>query len=149
MLYFELSGGIGQTLADAIKLLVKEDILPNDADKALMIMAPFIIFTGALLTFIGVPLSSHFVISDFNIGIFYIIAMSSVGVIGIILAGWSSNNKYTLLGGIRSAAQLTAYEIPLLITVLSVAVISGSLNIIEIVEFQISSGSWNPSRPTP
>ena len=65
-------GGIGQTLADAIKLLVKEDILPNDADKALMIMAPFIIFTGALLTFIGVPLSSHFVISDFNIGIFYL-----------------------------------------------------------------------------
>ena len=80
-------GGIGQTLADAVKLLVKEDILPNNSDKFLMILAPFIIFSGALLTFIAIPLAENLVVSDFNIGIFYIVAMSSVGVIGIILAG--------------------------------------------------------------
>ena len=99
-------GGIGQTLADAIKLLVKEDILPNNADKFLMILAPFIIVTGALLTFIAVPFAENLVISDFNIGIFYIVAMSSVGVIGIILAGWSSNNKWSLYGSMRAAAQI-------------------------------------------
>ena len=129
-------GGIGQTLADAIKLLVKEDILPNDADKALMIMAPFIIFTGALLTFIGVPLSSHFVISDFNIGIFYIIAMSSVGVIGIILAGWSSNNKWSLYGSMRAAAQIVSYEIPIGLSLLLVVLVAGSLHLGDIVHWQ-------------
>ena len=82
-------GGIGQTIADALKLLTKEDIVPDNADKKLMLLAPFIIFIGAFLTFIAVPFSEHLVVSDFNIGIFYIIAMSSVGVIGIILAGWS------------------------------------------------------------
>ena len=134
-------GGIGQTLADAIKLLVKEDILPNDADKALMIMAPFIIFTGALLTFIGVPLSSHFVISDFNIGIFYIIAMSSVGVIGIILAGWSSNNKWSLYGSMRAAAQIVSYEIPIGLSLLLIVLVAGSLNLGDIVEWQ-ESNRW-------
>ena len=106
-------GGIGQTIADAIKLLSKEDILPNDADRKLMIIAPFIIFMGALLTFIGIPFSEGLIISDFNIGVFYVIAMSSVGVIGIILAGWSSNNKWSLYGAMRSAAQIISYEIPL------------------------------------
>ena len=129
-------GGIGQTLADAIKLLVKEDILPNNADKVLMIMAPFIIFTGALLTFIGVPLSSNFVISDFNIGIFYIIAMSSVGVIGIILAGWSSNNKWSLYGSMRAAAQIVSYEIPIGLSLLLVVLVAGSLHLGDIVQWQ-------------
>ena len=121
-------GGIGQTLADAIKLLVKEDILPNDADKALMIIAPFIIFTGALLTFIGLPLSQNFVISDFNIGVFYVIAMSSVGVIGIILAGWSSNNKWSLYGSMRSAAQIISYEIPIGLSILLVNITPKIIN---------------------
>tara|TARA_Y100000590_G_C15694355_1_gene1004576 strand:- start:968 stop:2044 length:1077 start_codon:yes stop_codon:yes gene_type:complete len=129
-------GGIGQTLADAIKLLVKEDILPNNADKVLMIMAPFIIFTGALLTFIGVPLSSNFVISDFNIGIFYIIAMSSVGVIGIILAGWSSNNKWSLYGAMRAAAQIVSYEIPIGLSLILVVLVAGSLHMGDIVSWQ-------------
>ena len=106
-------GGIGQTIADALKLLTKEDILPNDADKKLMILAPFIIFMGALLTFIGIPFSDGIIISDFNIGIFYVVATSSIGVIGIILAGWSSNNKWSLYGAMRSAAQIISYEIPL------------------------------------
>ena len=129
-------GGIGQTLADAIKLLVKEDILPNNADKFLMILAPFIIVTGALLTFIAVPFAENLVISDFNIGIFYIVAMSSVGVIGIILAGWSSNNKWSLYGAMRAAAQIISYEIPIGLSLLLVVLVVGSLHLGDIVQWQ-------------
>ena len=129
-------GGIGQTLADAIKLLVKEDILPNNADKFLMILAPFIIFTGAFLTFIGLPFSENIVISDFNIGIFYIVAMSSIGVIGVILAGWSSNNKWSLYGSMRAAAQIISYEIPIGLSLLLVVLVAGSLHLGDIVQWQ-------------
>ncbi len=129
-------GGIGQTFADAIKLLTKEDILPNDADKFLMILAPFIIFTGALLTFVAVPLAQNIVISDFNIGIFYIVAMSSVGVIGVILAGWSSNNKWSLYGSMRAAAQIISYEIPIGLSLLLVVLVAGSLHLGDIVQWQ-------------
>ncbi len=129
-------GGIGQIIADGIKLLTKEDILPNNADKILMIFAPFVIFTGALLTFIAVPLSQHFVVSDFNIGIFYILAMSSVGVIGIILAGWSSNNKWSLYGAMRAAAQIVSYEIPIGLSLLLVVLVVGSLHLGDIVQWQ-------------
>jgi len=129
-------GGIGQTIADALKLLVKEDIIPNNADKFLMILAPFIIMSGALLTFIAVPLSENLVVSDFNIGIFYIVAMSSVGVIGIILAGWSSNNKWSLYGAMRAAAQIVSYEIPIGLSLLLVVLVVGSLHIGDIVQWQ-------------
>ena len=129
-------GGIGQTLADAIKLLVKEDILPNNADKFLMILAPFIIFTGAFLTFIGLPFAENIVISDFNIGIFYIVAMSSIGVIGVILAGWSSNNKWSLYGSMRAAAQIISYEIPIGLSLLLVVLVAGSLHLGDIVQRQ-------------
>ena len=129
-------GGIGQTFADAIKLLVKEDILPNNADKFLMILAPFIIFTGAFLTFIGLPFAENIVISDFNIGIFYIVAMSSIGVIGVILAGWSSNNKWSLYGSMRAAAQIISYEIPIGLSLLLVVLVAGSLHLGDIVQWQ-------------
>jgi NADH-quinone oxidoreductase subunit H len=129
-------GGIGQTIADAIKLLVKEDILPNNADKFLMILAPFIIMSGALLTFIAIPLAENLVVSDFNIGIFYIVAMSSVGVIGIILAGWSSNNKWSLYGAMRAAAQIISYEIPIGLSLLLVVLVVGSLHLGDIVQWQ-------------
>ena len=129
-------GGIGQTLADAIKLLVKEDILPNNADKFLMILAPFIIFTGAFLTFIGLPFAQNIVISDFNIGIFYIVAMSSIGVIGVILAGWASNNKWSLYGSMRAAAQIISYEIPIGLSLLLVVLVAGSLHLGDIVQWQ-------------
>jgi NADH-quinone oxidoreductase subunit H len=129
-------GGIGQTFADAIKLLVKEDILPNNADKFLMILAPFIIFTGAFLTFIGLPFAENIVISDFNIGIFYIVAMSSIGVIGVILAGWSSNNKWSLYGAMRAAAQIISYEIPIGLSLLLVVLVVGSLHLGDIVQWQ-------------
>ncbi len=129
-------GGIGQIIADGLKLLTKEDILPKNADKFLMIIAPFIIFTGALLTFIAIPLSQNLVVSDFNIGIFYIVAMSSVGVIGIILAGWSSNNKWSLYGAMRAAAQIVSYEIPIGLSLLLVVLVVGSLHLGEIVQWQ-------------
>jgi len=134
-------GGIGQTLADAIKLLTKEDILPKKSDKFLMILAPFIIFCGAFLTFIGLPFAQNIVISDFNIGLFYIVAMSSVGVIGIILAGWSSNNKWSLYGAMRAAAQIISYEIPIGLSLLLVVIVSGSLNLGDIVQWQ-ESNRW-------
>lgn len=134
-------GGIGQTIADAIKLLVKEDTIPANADSKLMILAPFIIFTAAFLTFIGVPFSEGVVISNFNIGILYILAMGSVGVVGIILAGWSSNNKWSLYGAMRSAAQIISYEIPVGLTVLLAVLIAGSLNLGDIVNWQ-SENRW-------
>ena len=129
-------GGIGQIIADGLKLLTKEDIIPKSADKILMIMAPFIIFTGALLTFIAIPLSENLVVSDFNIGIFYIVAMSSVGVVGIILAGWSSNNKWSLYGSMRAAAQIVSYEIPIGLSLLLVVLVVGSLHLGDIVAWQ-------------
>ncbi|NQU66599.1 MAG: NADH-quinone oxidoreductase subunit NuoH [Candidatus Marinimicrobia bacterium] len=129
-------GGIGQTIADTVKLLTKEDILPDSADKKLMILAPFIIFIGAFVTFIGVPFSSVLLVSNFNIGIFYIIAMSSVGVVGIILAGWASNNKWSLYGSLRSAAQIISYEIPAGLSLILVVLVAGSLNIHDIVGWQ-------------
>ena len=134
-------GGIGQTIADAIKLLTKEDIVPANADKKLMLLAPFIIFIGAFLTFIAVPFSEHLVVSDFNIGLFYIIAMSSVGVIGIILAGWSSNNKWSLYGAMRAAAQIVSYEIPIGLSLLLAVIVVGSLNLGDIVQWQ-SEHRW-------
>ncbi len=129
-------GGIGQTIADAVKLLAKEDIIPKDADKKIMVLAPFIIFIGAFLTFIGVPFSESLIVSKFNIGIFYILAMSSVGVIGIILAGWGSNNKWSLYGAMRAAAQIVSYEIPIGITLLLAVLVVGSLQITDIVAWQ-------------
>jgi NADH-quinone oxidoreductase subunit H len=128
-------------LADAIKLLTKEDILPKNSDKFLMILAPFIIFSGAFLTFIGLPFAQNIVISDFNIGLFYILAMSSVGVIGIILAGWSSNNKWSLYGAMRAAAQIISYEIPIGLSLLLVVIVSGSLHLGDIVQWQ-ESNRW-------
>ena len=129
-------GGIGQIFADTIKLLTKEDIMPANADKILMFISPFIIVTGAILTFVGIPFTEGLIVSDFNIGILYIIAMSSVGVIGIILAGWSSNNKWSLYGAMRAAAQIISYEIPIAMTLLLIVIVCGSLQINEIVGWQ-------------
>ena len=129
-------GGIGQIFADTVKLLTKEDIMPANADKVLMLVSPFIIVAGALLTFIGIPFSDGLIVSDFNIGILYIIAMSSVGVIGVILAGWSSNNKWSLYGAMRSAAQIISYEIPIGLNLLLIVIVCGSLQISDIVQWQ-------------
>ena len=129
-------GGIGQTLADAIKLVIKEDTIPADSDPRLFRFAPFLIFGAAFCAFIGIPVGYGLVISDFNIGILYVTAISSVGVIGIILTGWASNNKWSLYGAMRSAAQIISYELPLGLSLLLVVMVVGSLQFHDIVAWQ-------------
>lgn len=129
-------GGIGQTVADAIKLVIKEDTIPADSDPRLFRFAPFLIFGAAFCAFIGIPVGYGLVISDFNIGILYVTAISSVGVIGIILTGWASNNKWSLYGAMRSAAQIISYELPLGLSLLLVVMVVGSLQFHDIVAWQ-------------
>lgn len=128
--------GWAQTLADAVKLLLKEDIVPKAADKKLHLMAPFIVFAATLAAFAVLPFGRKFIISDLNVGLFYLIAISSFVVIGIILAGWASNNKWSLLGSMRSAAQIVSFEIPASLAVLVVIMAVGTMNLGQIVEFQ-------------
>ncbi len=128
--------GWAQTLADALKLLIKEDIVPAEADKKLHLMAPFIVFAATLAGFSVLPFGPGLVASDLNVGLFYIIAISSFVVIGIILAGWSSNNKWSLLGAMRSAAQIVSFEIPASLALLVVIMAVGSLNLGDIVAAQ-------------
>ena len=131
-----LWGGIGQTVADAVKLVIKEDTIPADSDPRLFRFAPFLIFGAAFTAFIGIPVGYGLVISDFNIGIFYVNAISSVGGIGIILTGWASNNKWSLYGAMRSAAQIISYELPLGLSLLLVVMVVGSLQFHDIVAWQ-------------
>lgn len=125
--------GVLQTVADALKLILKEDIIPAAADRKMFILAPFIIFIGAFVTFVALPFNQWIVAADFNLGLFYIVAMSSVGVIGIILAGYSSNNKWSLYGAMRSAAQIISYEIPAALSLLAVIMLVGSLRMQDII----------------
>ncbi|MFQ5825513.1 MAG: NADH-quinone oxidoreductase subunit NuoH [bacterium] len=129
--------GWAQTIADAVKLLLKEDIVPKAADKRLHLLAPFIVFAATLAAFAVLPFGRKFIISELNIGLFYIIAISSFVVVGIILAGWASNNKWSLLGGMRSAAQIVSFEIPSSLAVLVIIMAVGSMNLGEIVEVQV------------
>ena len=119
--------GLLQPVADGLKLFIKEDIIPASADRPLFILAPFLIFIGALTSFIAVPFSENIIITDMNIGIFYIVGMGSLAVIALILAGWSSNNKWALYGGMRSAAQIISYEIPAGISLVTVIMLASSL----------------------
>ncbi|UCG38442.1 MAG: NADH-quinone oxidoreductase subunit NuoH [bacterium] len=125
--------GLLQPLADGLKLFFKEDILPTNADKMLFFLSPLMAFVPALLTFAVIPVGPHLVISDINIGLVYILSVSSLGVFGIVMAGWSSNNKYALLGGLRSSAQMISYEISLGLSVIGVLMYSGSLSMKTIV----------------
>jgi len=137
------SHGILQTLADAVKLLLKEDIVPAAADKTLHFIAPVMIFAATLAAFAVLQFSEGIVFSDLNVGIFYIIAISSFVVIAIILAGWSSNNKWSLLGGMRAAAQIVSFEIPASLAVMVVVMSVGSLNLGDIIDAQEGSMfSW-------
>ncbi len=129
-------GGIAQTVADTLKLLLKEDIIPDKSDRRLFVIGPFILFGAAFCSFIAIPIGYGMVISDFNIGIFYVVAISSIGVIGIILSGWGSNNKWSLYGAIRSVAQIVSYEVPLGLSLLLVVMVVGSLQFSDIVAWQ-------------
>ena len=128
--------GWSQTLADGIKLLLKEDIIPAAADRWLFILAPLVVFAGALAVYVAIPFSADLIVSNFNIGVFYILAISSIGVVGILMAGWSSNNKWALLGAMRSAAQVVSYEIPVAMALLSVIPLAGTLNMQELIAAQ-------------
>src|SRR5437867_6078290 len=135
--------GLLQPLADALKLLLKEDIVPADADKALFWFAPIISTFTALSSFAVLPLSNWLYVADVNVGILVILAMSSVGILGIILGGWSSNSHYPLLGALRSAAQMVSYEVALGFSIMGVLMLAGSLSLVQIVEAQKNGGVWD------
>jgi NADH-quinone oxidoreductase subunit H len=128
--------GILQPLADGLKLFAKETILPSNANTTLFLLAPIITFVLSLLGWVVIPFSEKAVISDINIGVLYILAISSLSVYGIIIAGWSSNSKYAFLGALRSAAQMVSYEVSIGFIILSVVVCAGSFNLSEIVKVQ-------------
>ena len=117
--------GILQTLADILKLIQKEDIIADSNDKPLFNIAPVLVFAGSYAVFAAIPFTSSYIGSNINLGLFYIIGISGIVVIGILMAGWASNNKYTLLGAMRSAAQLISYEIPTLMIVVTILMIFG------------------------
>ncbi len=137
--------GVLQSFADGIKLLFKEDIIPEGADRPLFRIAPVLVVMGAFAAFAVVPWGHGLIISDLNIGLLYIVAITSLGAIGILMAGWASNNKYSLYGGMRSAAQLVAYEIPTALVILVVVLQVGSLGLQDVIAAQ-SDGLWGPSR---
>ena len=134
--------GFLQPLADAFKLLLKEDVIPAQADKWLFWFAPILSTVTALTAFAVLPLSDKFYVADVNIGILFVLAMSSIGILGIILGGWSSNSKYSLLGSLRSAAQMVSYEVPLGFSVVSGLMVAGTLSMQGIVRSQLEQGSW-------
>ncbi|MBA7506767.1 NAD(P)H-quinone oxidoreductase subunit 1, chloroplastic [subsurface metagenome] len=128
--------GILQPVADAIKVLIKEDIIPAKGDKLVHWLAPVVAFVPALMIFAVIPLQNGALLADLNIGILYVVAISSVSVVGVFMAGWGSNNKYSLLGAMRTIAQVVSYEIPMGLAIIGVVLIAGSLSMNTIVEGQ-------------
>ncbi len=142
--------GLGQPIADALKLLTKELVLPAGADKALFLLAPIIALAPALAAWAVIPFGSEMVLANINAGLLYILALTSLGVYGIIIAGWSSNSKYAFLGAMRSAAQIVSYEIAMGFALVGVLVAAGSLNLGGIVEAQrgnVFTWFWLPLFP--
>ncbi len=135
--------GLLQPVADGIKLLLKEDIIPGGADKWVFLLAPVISVVAAFTVFAVIPFAGNFFITDVNIGILFILAVSSLGIYGIILGGWSSNSHYPLLGALRASAQLVSYEVAAGMAVVGVLLISNSLSMVEIVQNQQKMGIWN------
>jgi len=128
--------GLLQPLADSVKLFTKEDWIPPFADRPVFVLAPAIIVATSLLSFAVIPFAPGFVVADLNIGLLFLLAMSSLGVYSVVLAGWSSNNKYSLLGGIRASAQMLSYEVFMGLSLLGVVILSGSFRLTDIVEAQ-------------
>lgn len=128
--------GILQPLADMLKLLQKEDLTPHNADKKLYNFAPFVVFMGSYAAFAALPFSAIYIGARINTGIFFIVAVSSLVVIGILMAGWGSNNKYSLMGSMRSVAQIVSYEIPAGLAILAVVMIAGTMDMQTITKLQ-------------
>jgi len=133
--------GMLQSLADTLKLLVKEGLTPDGADKFLFNLAPFIAMIASMLLLAPIAFAKNFQIWDINIGVLYISAISSISVIGILMAGWASNNKYSLLGAMRSGAQIVSYELSAGLSVLSIVILTGSLRLSDIIQSQ-ENGWW-------
>jgi NADH-quinone oxidoreductase subunit H len=133
--------GLLQAVADMFKILIKELITLNHVDKFLFALAPYLVIIASMLCFTMLPWGKDIQIIDFNIGIFFLLAVSSIGVLGILLAGWSSNNKFTLIGALRSGAQMVSYELSLGLSVITMVVFAGTMSISEICQQQ-SDGMW-------
>ena len=128
--------GLLQPFADAIKMLMKETIIPTGANRALFVMAPMITFMLAMIAWAVIPVADGWAIADINVGILYLFAVSSLGVYGVIIAGWASNSKYAFLGAMRSAAQMVSYEVSMGFVIVTVLICVGSLNLTDIVRAQ-------------
>ena len=134
--------GLLQPIADALKLLFKETVLPTRANKVVFIAAPMVTFSLSMVAWAVIPFDDGWVVSDINVGILYLFAISSLGVYGIIMGGWASNSKYPFLGALRSAAQMVSYEVSIGFVIITVILLSGTLNLTRIVELQ-GGGFWN------
>ncbi|MBE4907308.1 NADH-quinone oxidoreductase subunit NuoH [Bacillus luteolus] len=130
------SWGLLQTIADVLKLLLKEDTIPKLADRPLFILAPIIAFAPAFMVLATIPFTDKLQFANIGVGLLYYIAVSGITTVGIVTGGWASNNKYALMGGMRAAAQMISYEIPLVMSVIGVILFTGSLNLVDIVEAQ-------------
>ena len=132
--------GMIQTVTDMIKMLIKELITINHIDRFLFNLAPYIVIISSVLAFGGLPFAKGFEVLDFNVGIFFLMAVSSIGIVGILLAGWSSNNKFTLIGAMRSGAQMVSYELSIGLSMLTVVVFAGTMQTSQLIELQ--SRGW-------
>ncbi|MFV9510417.1 NADH-quinone oxidoreductase subunit NuoH [Tepidibacillus sp. LV47] len=135
--------GLFQTVADVLKLMIKEDIVPAKVDRFLFLIAPVIAYTPAFAIIAVLPYSEKLYFADVNVGLLYYGALSSITISGILLGGWASNNKYAIMGGMRSVAQMISYEVPLIMSFLGIVLMTGSLNLIDIVKHQQETGVWN------
>ncbi len=149
--------GLLQPIADGVKLMLKEDIVPAGADRLIFMMAPIITLIPAFIVFsvipfgppgvieipgLGYEVANPFYITDINIGVLYVLSVSSIGILGVILGGWASNSKYPMLGALRSAAQMVSYEVALGFSLMGVLILAGTLSLVEIVEAQRDGGFW-------
>jgi NADH-quinone oxidoreductase subunit H len=128
--------GLGQPFADALKMLMKETIIPSGSNPLLFLMAPMLTFMLAMIAWAVIPLNDGWAIADINVGVLYLFAISSLGVYGVIIAGWASNSKYAFLGALRSAAQMVSYEVSMGFVIVTVLLVAGSLNLTDIVRAQ-------------
>jgi len=134
--------GLLQPLADAVKLMIKEDIIPESADRIIFWMAPVLSVTAGMLAFAAIPIGPGFLIAEMNVGLLFILAVSSMGIFGIVLGGWASNSHYSLLGALRSAAQLVSYEVAVGMAMVSGLLLAGTLSMTGIVASQAEKGIW-------
>jgi len=132
--------GWAQLIADGVKFFQKEDLIPAEADRPVFKAAPFLVLVGTVALFVVIPFGPNLIFRDLDVGVFYALAISSLSTIGILMAGWSSANKYSLMGGLRAAGQLIAYELPLVLAVVGSVILAGTMSLQGIVEAQIEAG---------